>query len=680
MHCKNDMGEIKMKLDFKKFNTGTLFLVRTPEVFPEGYAEKCFADMKNNLHFDFATLLETWNCMDGTVWKSDDFPRSSFWKNEERDPLEECFAAADKYGMAFLPEAGMMDDDFMYKHKDAMCTDFEGNLSRYGRIGLVPTYPETLKYLKRKYDALLQKFGHHPSCCGVCLPCENSIIVTYDPYTKAAYKEKFNEEMPSPDVIFADKAIENKVFRFLEDTFLAMYRALASYIKEKYNLPLMHYPIDVISSASFMQPERVYPERNIAVMTQAKELDLLNMQLHPPLYPNPYFFKLETEYLMANANGIPCMADTHFYHEMAAGRVPDMTPKRIVDSILSTLTPNGISFFCYGFMAEELPGWKKELNPNAPVYRVYSEENTTKARRKMALNAMRYVEQLRNFMENTKHTADCAIYFPEELNADYLYSSYASEHIFGLHEMLNAASVPVAVTAKIPEKSTEIKALIMDSVQTISDEDAQKLESYIETGGKLIVVGKCCARIEQIAGINVKQSEALVAVSPQSKNYNHCLFRLPRDGKHYTEENGTPLLLYNNGEAAVTKKGNVIFFGAADAVGRFSLYRDYSLVEYWKNLLMQENLNSGVHFGNEYVGRTNGHQFTSCDLYKNDEKCLLFIRNFGVEHYHASVKWKLPENMRVVKALADGEEFQFEQGEEMPVFEHFVAIYAERKR
>ena len=71
-----------------------------------------------------------------------------------------------------------------------------------------------------------------------------------------------------------------------------------------------------------------------------------------------------------------------------------------------------------------------------------------------------------------------------------------------------------------------------------SVQNAQKLESYIKTGVKLIVVGECCARIEQIAGINVKQSEALVAVSPQSKNYNHCLFRLPRDGKHYTEENG----------------------------------------------------------------------------------------------------------------------------------------------
>ena len=97
-----------MNLDFKRFNTGTLFLVRTPEVFPEGYAEKSFEDMKNKFHFDFAALLETWNCQDGVLWKSDKYPRSSYWKNENRDPVEECFLAADKYDMAFLPEAGII--------------------------------------------------------------------------------------------------------------------------------------------------------------------------------------------------------------------------------------------------------------------------------------------------------------------------------------------------------------------------------------------------------------------------------------------------------------------------------------------------------------------------------------------------------------------------------------------
>ena len=74
-----------MSLDFKKFNTGTLFLVRTPDTFPVGYADKSFEDMKNNLHFDYVALLETWNCDDGVLWKTDKFPRSSYWKNEERD-------------------------------------------------------------------------------------------------------------------------------------------------------------------------------------------------------------------------------------------------------------------------------------------------------------------------------------------------------------------------------------------------------------------------------------------------------------------------------------------------------------------------------------------------------------------------------------------------------------------
>ena len=93
-----------MNLDFKKFNTGTLFLVRTPEVFPVGYADECFRDMKENLHFDYAALLETWNCIDGTVWISDKFPRSSLWQGEERDPLEECFAAAgiDKVSYTYI--------------------------------------------------------------------------------------------------------------------------------------------------------------------------------------------------------------------------------------------------------------------------------------------------------------------------------------------------------------------------------------------------------------------------------------------------------------------------------------------------------------------------------------------------------------------------------------------------
>ena len=177
-----------MPLDFTKFNTGTLFLVRTPEVFPAGYADKSFEDMKHNLHFDYAALLETWNCTDGVLWKSDKFPRSSYWKDETRDPIEECFLAADKYDMAFLPEAGMMDEAFMLEHKDGMGTFFDGTTYRYGRVGLAPACPYTLDYLVEKYDALYEKFGHHKSFKGFCMPAENGASISYDKYTKEAWK------------------------------------------------------------------------------------------------------------------------------------------------------------------------------------------------------------------------------------------------------------------------------------------------------------------------------------------------------------------------------------------------------------------------------------------------------------------------------------------------------------
>ena len=168
------------RFDFKGFNTGALFLVRTPENFPEGYAKRSFEDMKNNLRFDFAAWLETWNCFDGVLWKSDKYPRSGYWKGEERDPIEECFAAADEVGMTFIAEAGVMHEEYMLAHKDGMLTDENGSIRRYGRIGLTPSCPATLEYFKAKYDDLLSRFSHHESCRAVCMPCENGVVISYD--------------------------------------------------------------------------------------------------------------------------------------------------------------------------------------------------------------------------------------------------------------------------------------------------------------------------------------------------------------------------------------------------------------------------------------------------------------------------------------------------------------------
>ena len=665
--------------DFKGFNKGALFLIRTPENFPVGYAKKSFADMKQNLHFDFAAWLETWNCFDGVIWKSEKFPRSSYWKNEERDPIEECFTAADEVGMTYIAEAGVMHEDFMIAHRDGMLTDEKGNTRRYGRIGLTPSCPATLEYFKEKYSDLLDRFSHHESCRAVCMPCENGVVISYDRYSKAAYQKRFGEELPPISVIASDGELENKVFRFFEDEFLNMYRALARHIKENYGIALMHYPVDKISEDSFFQPSYVHPNRNIEVMNRVEELDMLNMQLHPPLYPNPYFFKLETEYLMANANGIPCMADTHFYHEMAAGRLPDTTPKRIIDSILSTVTVNGISFFCYGFMAEELPLWKTELNLGSPVYLAYSEKHTLSARREAVLKGMGFVNDLGEMLKGTKHKADVAIYYPERLNSDYMYSSYATEHMFGLYELFNAAAIPVSITARIPECPEEQKALVMDTVRSISGEDLEKLRKYLSRGGKLVLIGKCSDEIERLAGISTKPSNAKCVVSEASDNYNGTLFHLPLDGKHYREKNGECILCYNDGGSAVTRLGNVLYLGLSDEIGRFSLYRDFTLAGWVKTFFTEENLNSSVEFHNIYVGMSDRHQFTSCDLYEGEGKKLLLLRNFGVEQNCSSLIWTLPENMRVSRAIADGEIFDFDNGKNLPLFEHFIALYATEK-
>lgn len=668
-----------MKLDFSKFNTGALFLVRTPDVFTEGYAEEGFRDMKENLHFDFASVLETWNCFDGVIWKTDKFPRSSYWQGEERDPFEECFLAADKYNMAFLPEAGWMHEQYMLDHKDGMRTSFEGEISRYSRLGLVPSCPATLEYCIEKYDTLIEKFGHHPSFKGICMPCENGSNFSYDKYTEAAWKKLYGTALPTLKEIEDDKLLKQQVFSFMEKCYLDMYCSLAKYLKQKYDLPLMHYPFDKISRDSYHQPSESYPGGNISVMKKVEDLDLLNLQLHPPLSSNPYYFKCETEFLMANAGGKPCMADTHFFHEYAAGRLPDTTPKRFLDSIISTVTPNGISFFCYGFMREELPLWKKELNPGAPVYEVYCEPNTVKARREMCLKAMDYLYKIKPYITDTKHSADCAIYYPEELDIDYVYGSYSLEHIFGLHEIFNASAIPVKFIAHIPETPEEQKLILLDSVKTISAEDLTKLSNYLKNGGKVVIIGKCCKEIEEIAGIKTTLSEAKFIRSDDSRDYNHIYIRLPLDnGRHYTETNGEGILFYDDFTPAVSKIGNVLYIGASDAIGRFNQFRDFHLANWWKKYFTAENLNSGVEFHNVYVQDQDKHQFVSCDLYTNDKKQLLLLRNFGVDHKNSTLTWNIPEGFKVADAIIDGEKFEFRSGEKLPFFEHMIAIYAEK--
>lgn len=666
-----------MSLDFSRFNTGTLFLVRTPDVFPVGYANECFSDMKK-LHFNFAALLETWNCMDGIVWKNNQYPRSSFWKKEERDPIEECFLAADKYDMAFLPEAGVMHEQYMLENKEGMLTSYDGNVSRYSRIGLVPTCPKALQYFINKYDALYETYGHHPSFQGFCLPCENLIDISYDKYSTELWQSIYGTKLPTPEEISSDEETEKKVIKFFEDAFIAMYEKLAKHLKKKYGLPLMHYPVDKISSNSFFQPTYVSTNDNLTLMAKIKELDMLNLQLHPPLNPNPYFFKFEAEFLMANSCGRNCMADTHFYHEFGAGRLPDTTPKRIVDNILSTLTPYGISFFCYGFMAEKLPLWKKELNPGAPVFKVYDEEHTVLARRKMVVKTMDYIEILRPLMCNTSHWADCAIYYPEKLDKDNIYSCYAMEHIFGTHELFNAAAIPLKVIDKIPQSDKEQKLIIFNNVKSFSAEESNHLKKYLSSGGHVVVIGKCCSEIEQITGISVHPSNALFVRSEDSDDYNHCFIRLPESGKHYFEENGQTILEYNDFTPAVTRLGNVLYIGMSDEIGRFGQYRDFALASWVKKYFYEQNKSCGVKFNNVYVNVADKHQFTSCDLFGNDRKCLLLIRNFGVEQNNSTLSWKLPEGMAVKKAWYDGFEFDFMQGERLPLFEHFCAVYAEK--
>ena len=210
-------------IDFSHFKNGTLFLIRTPDTFPEGYAQSTFEDMRR-LHIDYAAWLETWNCADGVLWIHPDYPRSHFWEGCPRDPLEETFLAADSAGIAFLPECGVMHKGFIEANADAKLTSYDGQLGTYGRLGLVPSCPLTLDYFIAKYDAFIGKFGHHSSFGGICLPAENSVLLSYDRYTESAYHKAFGETLPSPTQLHESECLQKKVYGFLEGQFLNMFR------------------------------------------------------------------------------------------------------------------------------------------------------------------------------------------------------------------------------------------------------------------------------------------------------------------------------------------------------------------------------------------------------------------------------------------------------------------------
>lgn len=121
----------------------------------------------------------------------------------------------------------------------------------------------------------------------------------------------------------------------------------------------------------------------------------------------------------------------------------------------------------------------------------------------------------------------------------------------------------------------------------------------------------------------------------------------------------------------------MIYFGISDEIGRFSLYRDFALANWIKSFFTNEKLNTAVEFHNVYVGMTDRHQFTSSDVYEGEGKKLLFVRNFGVEQNASSLAWSLPDGMKVTKAIADGTPFEYKNGQPLPVFEHFVALFAQ---
>lgn len=669
---------------FDSFRTGTLFLIRTPETFPVGYAEKSIADMKH-LHLDYIAWLETWNCMDGIVWKHPNYPRSSFWKDEERDPLEEVFEAADRHNMVFMPEAGVMHESFVAAHPEGMIINYDGTPGgRYGRLGLVPAAPYTADYFIAKYDAMLDKFGSHPSCRGICMPCENGIAPTFDRFTQDLWRKQFSCPMPSLKEAAANRSLEIKLYGFWEECFLEMYRKLARHLKQKYRLPLMHYPVSIISYTSHMCQRglEIYPAHNLSMMNKVEEIDLMNIQLHPPLSNNIFHFKLESEILQGLRGKLPNMADTHFYHETCAGKLPDATPKRYIDYVLSTLSPFGISFFSYGFFAPELPLWKNEINPGAKVFNGYAAPEIVARRRESVTKALEMTESLRPLLKGVLHFAETAIYWNENFESDYLYRSYYRDHLFGLYELCQSVHLPVCIAAEIPTNTDKIKLLIFHSVKSFSSEESKNLTEFLKNGGKVLVIGDCCQEIQHICNLEISRTEAVYVKSPESDNYHNVGFAPPANSYKFTEKNGTTLMSYDTGTPAITRNSKVLYFGAAGAISTFSDVRDLRLADIWRNLVKSMDGFSGVNIKAPYLTFEDGHTFLSADLFEtpNHKRKLLFLRNFGVEINNLSVDWQLPSDCIINKIIVDGVQTENEcKLDKLPEFEHFIIIQAEAK-
>jgi hypothetical protein len=244
--------------------------------------------------------------------------------------------------------------------------------------------------------------------------------------------------------------------------------------------------------------------------------------------------------------------------------------------------------------------------------------------------------------------------------------------------MFNAAAIPLKFVSQIPENAKSEKLIVLDSVTFMPDRDKDNLKKYISDGGKVMVIGKCSDDLQDILGINPVKSNARLTQLEDSWRYNNCLVRLPLNSTHYTQS-GEGLIYYDDGTPAITQNGSIIYIGLSDVVDRFSQYRDFYLASWLKNYCNKNGLNTGVEYHNVYVGQKDRHQFVSCDVFENEQQKLLFIRNFGVEPSSSEVKWEMPEDFKITKAFADGNEFEFNSNGELPLFEHFVAIFAERK-